>query len=482
MWPVFPLSETLPIIAIIAVVILFSAAVIQPAWLRSRAVRAVLLAAAAVIGGGIVLWLAGESMHRGDIVRLGVGSVYVTVLTLLPAAIVMPFTAAVDRWLTRDRALALATVKPEASDEHDEHDATLAASYEQDGKTKTWRRKLSTTRVKVSRRALIRFGSASIPTMAAMTGASGFSEAKRDPTMPIVRMRYPNLHPDLHGLKILHLSDLHLGAGCLDLDDLKRGLEIAFARGGRGSESSSDSAVSARERDTAASHPDLIMLTGDLADDPALIPAALRLIAEANARYGALACLGNHEYLHDISITRPKYEAGPIPLLVGTGRSLRIGRATLFVGGSDDPVHMHGDIASLLEPSIASAASASPRHADFRLLLCHRPEGFAPANVHGFDLTLSGHTHGGQVGAFGRSLLEKVKPGIGWWGTYAKKRPREVVDARDARLVGGPNGVSRLYTTSGFGHWFPFRVGCPTEMPLIVLEAEPSAASDELEA
>ena len=112
MWPVFPLSQTLPVIVLIASVIVFSARVIQPEWWRSRVVRGVLLAAASVIGGGIVLWLAGESMHRGDIVRLGVGSVYVTVLTLLPAAIVMPFTAAVDRWLTRDTALALCTRSP----------------------------------------------------------------------------------------------------------------------------------------------------------------------------------------------------------------------------------------------------------------------------------------------------------------------------------------------------------------------------------
>jgi predicted MPP superfamily phosphohydrolase len=34
---------------------------------------------------------------------------------------------------------------------------------------------------------------------------------------------------------------------------------------------------------------------------------------------------------------------------------------------------------------------------------------------------------------------------------------------------------SRLYTTSGFGHWFPFRFGCPTEMPIVVLEGDPRA-------
>jgi hypothetical protein len=61
-----------------------------------------------------------------------------------------------------------------------------------------------------------------------------------------------------------------------------------------------------------------------------------------------------------------------------------------------------------------------------------------------------------QIGLLGRSIFEKLRPGIGWWGSYVKKKPD-----------GNP---SRLYTTSGFGHWFPFRFGCPTEMAIVVLE------------
>jgi predicted MPP superfamily phosphohydrolase len=288
----------------------------------------------------------------------------------------------------------------------------------------------------LSRRAVIRAGTASLPAMAAMTGASGLATAWQRPRIPVIPMRFEGLHPDLEGLRILQLSDLHLGA-CAGLDDLKRSLDEVMA----------------------GQQPDLIVVTGDLADDPSLIPGALDLVTRARARYGAIASLGNHEYLHDIAVTRPKYEASAVPLLVSAGRTLSIGRARLFIGGSDDPVHMHGDIAGMLRPSIARAASHAPAAADFRLLLCHRPEGHGPAADHGFDLTLSGHTHGGQLGLFGRSLLEKLRPGTGWWGTYARTR-------RDGRR-------SRLYTTSGFGHWFPFRVGCPTEMPVLVLERAP---------
>jgi predicted MPP superfamily phosphohydrolase len=189
------------------------------------------------------------------------------------------------------------------------------------------------------------------------------------------------------------------------------------------------------------------------------------MVHDLGARYGAFASLGNHEYLHGIEVSRPAYERSPVPLLVASGRSLRIGRATMWIGGADDPVHMGGDIAWMLGPSIHGAMRGAPANADFRLLLCHRPEGFVPASDAGFDLTLSGHTHGGQLGFLGRSLMEKVRPNVFWWGKYARARE-------------GRRGPSRLYTTSGFGHWFPFRLGCPTEMPLVVLRHDAGVAAD----
>lgn len=66
------------------------------------------------------------------------------------------------------------------------------------------------------------------------------------------------------------------------------------------------------------------------------------------------------------------------------------------------------------------------------------------------DLTLAGHAHGGQIGFNGHSAFERIWPDQYLWGPYSV-------------------GRSRLYTTSGFGHWFPFRVNCPTEAPLIEL-------------
>lgn len=418
MWPVFPPSSTLAVIGAMFALVLFAIRIVQPEWWASRPVRVGVLVAFGGMLVGMSVWGLGRALGSVGTVRLGAGMAYVGIIVLLPAAIVMPVSAAIDR------ALIFVT-KPKKS----VPTAMPAAA--------------------LTRRSLIRFGAATLPVMASAVAGSGLTEGARGPTTPIVRLRYPGLHPDLHGLRILHLSDLHLGA-YLGLEDLARALTMA------------------RE----VHKPDLIVLTGDLVEDSSLIPGALGLVAEMDARYGAFASLGNHEYIHHIQVTRPLYDASPVPLLVGTGRSIRIGRATLFVGGADDPVTMHGDIPELLRTTIVSAASTTPDTADFRLLLCHRPEGHGPATDAGFDLTLSGHTHGGQLGLLGRSLFEWLRPGIGWWGSYAKKRPEAIARSRAEGRQRGPGGPSRLYTTSGFGHWFPFRVGCPTEMPLIVLERE----------
>lgn len=391
MWPVFPPSQVGPIVLAMSASVAFGIFVIQPAWGRVRAVRALAFALVAWFVLGFVTWAVGPSER-------GAGIVYSGILVLAPAAFVAPIAAALNRM-----AIRVAGVEPAAS-------------------------------TRITRRALLHTATAALPAIAAAPGAIGLATAKGAPTMPVVRLRFPDLHPDLEGLKILHLSDLHLGS-YFHLDDLERALAIAKEK----------------------HRPDLVVLTGDLADDPALIPAALRLVTAWNARYGAIASLGNHEYLNGIEVTRPHYEKSAVPLLVGTGRAVRVGKATLFIGGSDDPVHMGGDIAWMVSGSIESSMKDAPPGADFKLLLCHRPEGHGPAADAGYDLTLSGHTHGGQIGLLGRSIFETLRPGIGWWGSYVKKK-------KDGR-------PSRLYTTSGFGHWFPFRFGCPTEMPIVVLEA-----------
>lgn len=275
-----------------------------------------------------------------------------------------------------------------------------------------------------ARRAFLRDAAALLPAGAFAVGAAG--TWRNDRTRLVrVPLAFRDLPPDLIGLRILQLSDLHLGVGRIAAD-LQALLEL-----------------------TRAEPPDLIVLTGDVADKLDELEAGLAVVTGFAPRLGVYAALGNHEYLHDIQKTLPIYAKSSLKLLINEAHTLRVGAAALCIAGADDPAFVQ-PTRPFLAKAIAECARAAP-HAAFKLLLCHRPEGFEAAAEHGFHLTLSGHTHGGQIGLFGRSAFEVLFGAPYLWGSYRR-------------------GPSRLYTTSGFGHWFPFRLNCPAEAPLIVLE------------
>ena len=275
-----------------------------------------------------------------------------------------------------------------------------------------------------ARRKFLRQAAAVLPVGAVTVGAAAMSG--NDTTQIVqIPLTFPDLPPALAGLRILHLSDLHLGLGrrARDLHHLLESLR--------------------------ADPPDLIVLTGDVADELEELEAALELVTAFAPRLGVYAALGNHEYLNDIDQMLPAYRRSTVRLLINETASVAVGDATLFLAGVDDPI-FSGAPRPFFERTVADCATSAPVAA-FRLLLCHRPEGFEAAAKYGFHLTLSGHTHGGQIGLLGRSIFE-VLLGIPYlWGSYQR-------------------GNSRLYTTSGFGHWFPFRLNCPAEAPIITLQ------------
>ncbi|HOZ08694.1 MAG TPA: metallophosphoesterase, partial [candidate division Zixibacteria bacterium] len=190
-------------------------------------------------------------------------------------------------------------------------------------------------------------------------------------------------------------------------------------------------------------------VTGDVADDLALLFDALRMIDGFRAPLGAFASLGNHEYFRGIEEVRAIFDRSPVPLLVDRGVPLAVGGRRLYVAGIDDPRRMgakeHEFYRRTIDAALQDAASD-----DTVVLMSHRPDAFDYAAQTGVSLTLAGHTHGGQIGLMGRSAFEPLWPDRYLWGEYALSE-------------------SRLYTTAGVGHWFPFRLGCPQEAPVLVL-------------
>lgn len=263
-----------------------------------------------------------------------------------------------------------------------------------------------------------------IPAGAALASPAGTVAAMADPRLRSLTIPVHDLPEGLNGLRILQLSDIHLGVWV----DVKQVAKIMEA--------------------VRSDPPDLVVLTGDIADDYRKLGPALKLINRLEAPLGVFACIGNHEIYRGREAAIRIWREHGVTYLCDDGVRVTHRGAALWLCGSDDPTRLVGDKGPFLETSIERALSSCPQDIQTRILLCHRPEGFVSAAARGVTLTLSGHTHGGQIAIGGRSVLEMVHPYM--LGHYEQDG-------------------SHLYTTAGLGHWFPFRLNCPCEAVVITL-------------
>lgn len=277
-----------------------------------------------------------------------------------------------------------------------------------------------------SRRVFLKTVVSALPTVAVASAGTGFISSFSQTRFPQIDMNYPDLPSGLDGFKILQLSDLHLGY-YFGLEHLENTL------------------INAEKY-----KPDMVVVTGDIADDLKLMTDATKLIDQLKTPFPKYATLGNHEYFHGIKNSIREIEKGPIPLLINESAGFEAKGLKISVGGADDPVRLGGDKKAFFINALNDTFQDALQ-GDFRLLLSHRPNALDLAEKYNIDLTLSGHTHGGQIGLGGRSIWEIFGENGYLWGSYQE-------------------GTSKLYTTAGMGHWFPFRLNCPLEAPVITLK------------
>jgi predicted MPP superfamily phosphohydrolase len=275
------------------------------------------------------------------------------------------------------------------------------------------------------RRQFIKRAAAVFPAIALPSGLVGVAESYAPIRIPIKEIPIAGLPTALRGFKIAHLSDLHLGY-YVHLDHLEVAVE-----------------------NIRPHQPDLVVFTGDISDNLDLLPQVIEIVNTLSPRYGIYAGVGNHEYYRGITEVKKIFSKAPFPMLINQHININVGSAPIFLGGADDPRTLRRDYTAFLRNTIETTMSNAAGSA-FRLLMCHRPEGFNYSALKGIDLVLSGHTHGGQIGLGGRSLLEPIFPEKYLWGIYRR-------------------GKTTLYTSGGMGHWFPFRLGVPAEAPILVL-------------
>jgi predicted MPP superfamily phosphohydrolase len=259
----------------------------------------------------------------------------------------------------------------------------------------------------------------------------GFTVGQARVARTQLRIPLPGLAPELSGLRIVQISDLHIGNG-LEGSRLARMVER-----------------------TNALDPDVIVLTGDLFDsDPSFVEHGVRVLSGLRARHGVYAVLGNHDFY-----TGADRIAEALARLAPRLRLLRNElvrlplAAPLYLAGVEDPGRDWA-ARSLEVEGLTRVAAARPADGP-SLLLVHRPEVFEQAARLGFPLVLAGHTHGGQ--------LALPTPG----GRYNLAR---LVTPLTRGLY--RSGASVLYVNRGLGVGGPpLRVNCPREITSFVLEA-----------
>jgi len=287
------------------------------------------------------------------------------------------------------------------------------------------REKSKSQNINVSRRSFLKATTASFPAFAIAGTATGLASSFSPIRFPQIEVAYPDLPDALNGFKILQLSDLHLGYFFL-LNDLEYTL-----------------------RDAEKYNVDMVVVTGDIADNIWDMTDTTRLIGQLKAPFGKFISVGNHEYYRSIRRSIIYIERGPIPLLYSSHHVIDVKGIKMLIGGADDPVYAKRNQLGFLDNSIKKTFKDAP-DVDFKLLMSHRPRALDLAPKYGIDLILAGHTHGGQIGWGGKSFWEIFNENGYLWGLYEKQN-------------------SKLYTTAGMGHWFPFRLNCPPEAPVITL-------------
>ncbi len=228
------------------------------------------------------------------------------------------------------------------------------------------------------------------------------------------------IDPAFDGFSILHLSDLHAD---MSARAMRRVAEIA----------------------SGLSY-DLCVLTGDYRGETfGPYQSCLRALGELR---GALkgdifAVLGNHDTIRMV----PDLEGMGVKFLLNENVAIARDGARIYLAGVDDAHFYRVD-------NIEKAATGVPDDS-FSILLSHTPEIYRQAAHAGFDLMLSGHTHGGQI----------CLPG-GFPVTLESYLPRHM--GRGPWRYGEMAG----YTSAGAGACIvPVRFNCPPEATLHVLRA-----------
>lgn len=271
--------------------------------------------------------------------------------------------------------------------------------------------------------SLVRASGIAVPLLAGLVALAGFFNARRVARVVEVDVPISGLPAALHGFTIAQISDIHVGP------TIKHGYLNRIV-----------DAVNALQADAVA-------VTGDLVDGAVrhLAPHTAPL-ARLRARHGAFFVTGNHEYYSGAHAWIEEVRRLGLQVLMNEHVVLEHDGAALLLAGVTDYTAHHFDPSHRSDPQ--KALHGAPVHVAVKILLAHQPRTAPAAAAAGFDLQLSGHTHGGQF--------------FPWNFFVPMQQP----------WVAGLKRLENLwvYISRGTGYWGPpKRFGAPSEITRVRL-------------
>ncbi len=275
-----------------------------------------------------------------------------------------------------------------------------------------------------SRRAFLRTGIVGISAYSFIGAARGVIE-RNDYEIIERNIHIKNLPEEFKGFTIGLMSDVHSSAFMTkdEMDDYVAALNTLKT--------------------------DLVVVPGDFVNSETeeVYPFA-EAFANLRAPYGVFGCLGNHDYYADVDVVAKEVNDCGVKLLRNDAVKIQKGNSFLNLVGVDDIRHQI-DPNTYIESALSSVRNKQPK-----ILLCHRPYFLETIDNYNIDLTLAGHTHGGQI----------VLAHIG--DIYLT--PAALVSKYISGLYHVNN--SQMYVTRGIGTvGVPLRVNCPPEITKITL-------------
>ena len=237
-------------------------------------------------------------------------------------------------------------------------------------------------------------------------------------TVEHVEIALKRLPPKLDGFRIVHLSDTH-HSRVTDLEHISRAVEIANEL-----------------------KPDMALLTGDyVSHDADYIAPVAETLAKLESEFGTFACLGNHDHWTDAPLVTHLLRGEGVTVLINEGFRFEARDASFWLAGVDDYMAAKTDVRAALHGSFPD---------EMKLLLAHNPLIFRQAVRAEVDLTLSGHTHGGQI--------------------KMRDPEKKILPSRKLKSGHHQRKESQIYITRGIGTVVvPARYQCPPEITLLEL-------------